>query len=417
MLRISGLLLLMLGFANFALAQNFSGSVKGTVKDGAEKTIESATITLQNVADSAIVKYTVAEKSGAYKFENLKEGEYFVSVSAIGHAPASTDAFSINSNNPSITLEVIELMPVSTSLDAVVVTAKKPVIEMKAGKMLVNVDASPSNEGLNALELLEKSPGITVDNDGNISLKGKTGVMILVDGKPTYMSGPDLAALLKSMPSSALEQLEIMTNPPAKYDAAGNAGIINIKTKKGRTRGLNGSLNAGFTQGFYSRYNTSLNLNYRNDKLNIFGGLNHGSWAGYNRLVIDRNFYQPGSSIIDRTIDQVSRPEFRGHYNGLKAGVDYNLTKRDIMGVVFNYNFNNGEETPTSLTNIREANGQMLSYLLSSSDNTSHSDNFTGNFNYKHSFDSTGREISVDLDYAQYMNHNMTSLLTKSFSP
>ena len=96
---------------------------------------------------------------------------------------------------------------------------------------------------MNALELLEKSPGVTVDNDGNISVKGKQGVMILVDGKPTYLSGADLAALLKNMQSSNLEQIEIMTNPPAKYDAAGNSGIINIKTKKGIVKGMNGNAN------------------------------------------------------------------------------------------------------------------------------------------------------------------------------
>ena len=142
---------------------------------------------------------------------------------------------------------------------------------------MINVDASPTNTGLNALEVLEKSPGVTVDNDGNISLKGKQGVMILIDGNPTYMSGADLAALLKNMQSSSLDQIEIMTNPPAKYDAAGNSGIINIKTKKGIVKGMNGIVMLGYTQGLYGRFNGGVNLNYRNDKVNLFGGYNGGN--------------------------------------------------------------------------------------------------------------------------------------------
>ena len=159
-----------------------------------------------------------------------------------------------------VTLKTIELVPQAKSISGVTVTSKKPFIEQKAGKTVINVEASPTNTGLNALELLEKSPGVTVDNDGNISLKGKQGVLILIDGKPTYMSGADLAALLKNMQSSSLEQIEIMTNPPAKYDAAGNSGIINIKTKKGIVKGMNGTANCGYTQGIYGRFNGGLIL-------------------------------------------------------------------------------------------------------------------------------------------------------------
>src|SRR5262249_53112422 len=152
---------------------------------------------------------------------------------------------------------------------------------------------------------------VSVDNDGNISLKGKTGVMILIDGKPTYLSGQDLANLLKNMQSTSLDQIEIMTNPPAKYDAAGNSGIINIKTKKGVVKGMNGSANLNYTQGLYARFNGSANFNYRNNKLNVFGGYNGGHYHGYNNLIIDRKMYEGNDRINPaRTIDQVSRPEW-----------------------------------------------------------------------------------------------------------
>src|SRR5205085_11725783 len=149
----------------------------------------------------------------------------------------------VSQTKTEVTLKTIRLVPQTKSLGAVTVTAKRPLIEQKPGMTVLNVEASPTNAGLNALELLEKSPGVSLDNDGNISLKGKQGVLILLDGKPTYMSPADLAAFLKNLQSSNLDQIEIMTNPPAKYDAAGNSGIINIKTKKGNIKGMNGTAN------------------------------------------------------------------------------------------------------------------------------------------------------------------------------
>ncbi len=153
--------------------------------------------------------------------------------------------------------------------------AKKPLIEQKIDRTIVNVEASVTNVGSSALEVLEKSPGVTVDKDGNISLKGKSGVQVYIDGRPAYLSGADLANMLRSMSASQLDQIEIMTNPPAKYDAAGNSGVINIKTKKNKQFGYNGSLTTGYTQGRYPRFNEGFNFNYRNGKINFFSNLNY----------------------------------------------------------------------------------------------------------------------------------------------
>jgi hypothetical protein len=205
----------------------------------------------------------------------------------------------------------------------VTITSKKPFIEQKAGKTLVNVDASPTSTGMNALELLEKSPGVSVDNDGNISLKGKQGVLVLIDGKPSHLSGADLAALLKNMQSNNITQLEIMTNPPAKYDAAGNSGIINIKTRKSIVKGMNGNLSGGYTQGFYGRWNGNANFNYRNNKINIFGGFGSNGQEGYSRLDIWRKFYQTDKVTIDGMSDQVTTEYRKGFNHYAKAGIDY----------------------------------------------------------------------------------------------
>ncbi len=156
--------------------------------------------------------------------------------------------------------------------------------------MIINVDASPTNAGSTAMDVLERSPGVTVDKDDNISLKGKQGVTIMIDNKPTYMSSTQLASYLKSLPASAIDQIELMTNPSAKYDAAGNSGIINIKTKKNKTKGFNGSLTLTHTQGEYPKPSASLNLNYRDGKANFFLNAGYSHWEGFQNLDITRKY-------------------------------------------------------------------------------------------------------------------------------
>ena len=393
------------------------GRISGKVIDGNTKTIESATITLLRTKDSSVAKMSVADKTGKFEFLDVAEGKYLVSISAVGHDKGFSDMIDINASNLDVTLKTIELVPQAKSISGVTVTSKRPLIEQKAGKTLINVDASPTNTGLNALEVLEKSPGVTVDNDGNISLKGKQGVTILVDGKPTYMSGADLAALLKNMQSSSLEQIEIMTNPPAKYDAAGNSGIINIKTKKGIVKGMNGSANASFTQGVYSRFNGGANLNYRNEKINLFGGYNGGKYEGYNKLIIDRKIYASDNKTIENLADQVSRPHFEGVYHNLKGGLDYYFTKKTVLGVVINANLNDNDEDPTSTSFMRFPDRTIDYSIKSNGLNTRKWTGVSNNINFKHTFDSTGREITADVDYAFYDNRSKTRLTTESFDP
>lgn len=399
----------------FGFSQQNNGKINGSVIDSSTKRIQSATITLLKAKDSSIVKISTSDKAGNFGFDNIANGKYFVSISAVAYQTAYSEVVEISETNGTRTLKTIKLVPQSKSLGTVTVTAKRPLIEQRPGMTVLNVDASPTNTGTNALELLEKSPGVSVDNDGNISLKGKQGVLILIDGKPTYMSPTDLAAFLKNMQSSNLDQIEIMTNPPAKYDAAGNSGIINIKTKKGNVKGMNGSANAGYTQGYYSRFNGGVNLNYRNNKLNLFGGLDAGNYEGYNKLSIDRKFYEVDKVTVAGTGDQLSNTHFKGNYQSAKVGLDYYFTKKDVAGFVVKGNFGDNHQDPLTNANIKDAGENVLYKLRSTSDNLSLYTNITANGNYKHTFDTTGREISVDVDYAYYNNRSDNNLNTQSF--
>ncbi|WP_157547235.1 TonB-dependent receptor [Niabella soli] len=401
-------LFLLIAMQTTAHAQRISGAVAGVDHTPLEK----ASVSLLQARDSATITTTATDKNGLFRFDKIKAGSYLILASSVGHTPVYSSVIKLDQS--AITIDTLVLEKTTTQMKGVVVIAKRPPFEVKAGKTVVNVDASPSNAGLNVLELLEKSPGISVDNDGNVSLKGKAGVTILVDGKPTYMSGQQLTNFLKSMQSSQLDQIEIMTAPPAKYDAAGNSGVINIKTKKGTIKGMNGTANVGYDQGFYPRYNAGLNINYRNDKLNIFGGYEGGHWDNKGVLYLNRKFIDPAISTVTGTSDQASDRRNFGNYNNLKLGMDYNFTKKDVAGFVVNGGFGQWNEEQNSPSNIRYPDGAINYKLLSIGKNTGNFNNVTTNLNYKHSFDSTGKELSIDLDQAYYNNKGLATLQTKA---
>ena len=219
----------MLSISGYLGAQT---KVQGIVREANNGPLESVSISLFRGIDTTVSKTTVTSREGRFIFTEIPAGNYHIRISTVGYETVNGANFNIAAGNKTIELNAFDLKRKNNELQSVVVVSKKPFIEQKNDRILVNVDASPANAGTSVMDVLEKSPGVSVDKDGNISLKGKQGVTIMIDNRPTYMSGAQLATYLKSLPSSAIEQLEIMSNPSAKYDAAGNSGIINLKTKK-----------------------------------------------------------------------------------------------------------------------------------------------------------------------------------------
>lgn len=408
-------LALSINFAIVGYTQVETGKVTGTVIDGSAKTIESSTITLLKTIDSSVVKIGAADGNGHFEFDDVAHGKYMVSVSAIGHQKGFSEVFEITAAKPTVDLKTIELVAMARSLAGVTVIAKKPLIEQKIDRTVVNVDAAISNVGATALEVLEKSPGVTVDKDGNISLKGKQGVQVYIDGRPAYLSGADLANMLKSMSASQLDQIEIMTNPPAKYDAAGNSGIINIKTKKNKQFGYNGSATVGFTQGYYPRSNESFNFNYRNGKFNLFTNLSHNYNSRIQQLDIQRNFRDPSTKNITSTFDQVSKMKNENLFYNSKLGVDFFASKKTTIGAVVNGFRNPRTWTSQTQTDIFNPGGQLQNITGGYSRNNELWKNFSTNLNFRHEFDSTGQELSADLDYIRYNSASDQSLVSKYF--
>jgi outer membrane receptor protein involved in Fe transport len=404
-------------------AQNKPGKISGTVVSPDKKPVEAATIQLQRANDKALVKAAVTDKAGNYVFEKIAEGNYIISFAAAGFTKQSSDPISITATNPTVTMPATELAVQAKSLEGVTVTAQKPFIEQKLDRTIVNVEASPSNAGATALEVLEKSPGVSVDNDGNISLKGKQGVIIMMDGKPTYLSPADLANVLRNLPASALDQIEIMTNPSAKYDAAGNSGVINIKTKKSKTKGSNGSITLGNTTGLFRNNGKeelvwkptfSVNYNYKKNKINFFGNFVYNYREGRGMLDITSRYYED-----EKQLDSINKVNttfrFRNNNYTLKLGLDYTPNKKNTFGIVVNGFLFAGRPTPITNTTFSKLNGDVFSRLNSKTLNELSWQNFSTNLNYKHTFDTSGTELTLDLDYSHYKNVSDMLLSTGFF--
>ncbi|RYY19539.1 MAG: TonB-dependent receptor [Chitinophagaceae bacterium] len=399
-------------------AQGSGGIVTGRIisAGNAKSAIPNASVTLISIKDSSESGITAADTSGVFIFQNIKEGGYVVKVSAVGFSIFKTASFNINSGTPKKDLGNVSLNARSNDLTSVEVVAKKQFIEQKIDRMVVNVDAAVSNAGATALEVLEKSPGVTVDKDGNISLKGKQGVQIYIDGRPSYLSGAELVNLLKNMNANQLDQLEIMTNPPAKYDAAGNSGIINIKTKKNKQKGFNGSINAGYSQGAYWRTNESLNLNYRNGKFNAFMNYSFNKNNSFQELTINR-VYKNANEETTAVFDQVANMKRSNTNNNLKIGVDYFINQKSTIGIVTSGFLSPENNSNNNTSYLKDADSKVDSIVYSEGTQKNNWKNGAVNLNFRHQYDSTGKELTADLDYSTYASQSRQTFMNANFDP
>jgi len=396
------LAVLCLLFSKLLTAQLHEGSISGTIADGGDqKIIDAATVSLFKAKDSLLFKTSLTDKAGNFLFENIPFGRYYILASSTGHLEKYSHVLEVKDNS-AIPVGTLQLANAAKTLKEVTVAAKKPFIERKIDRTVINVDAAITNAGTTAMEVLEKSPGITVDKDGNISLKGKQGVLIMMDGRPSYLSGQELANLLKNMPSSAIDQIEIMTNPSAKYDAAGNSGIINIKTKKNKLKGINGNLSTSIIQGRLTKTNNSLNLNYRKGKVNLFGNYSYSSWNGFEDLFINRNFRNTLTKDLETIFDQHSNIQNRSQAHNIKLGMDFYANKKTTAGIVLSGYINPSRSNGINTTLLENADKVVDSVVVANNLQKGKSNNLSVNFNLRHSFDSTGKEFTVDLDYLTY---------------
>lgn len=387
---------LLLFIASLA-ALGSKAQVSGTAKDDKGAAVNNATISLLKANDSSTVKFAVTKENGSYSFTAVEAGQYLVKASYVGYQPAYSSSFTVN--GAAVTVPGITLDKLSASMKAVTVTAQKQVVEVKADKMVVNVEGTINAVGSDALDLLRKSPGVLVDKDDNLSVSGKNGVQVYVDGKPTPLSGSDLANYLKTLNSSQIEAIEIIANPGARYEAAGNAGIINIRLKKNKTIGTNGSANAGWNIGTYAKYNAGVNLNYRNKHVNIFGSYNYNKGLNEVRVNINR-------TVADSLFNQNSRVVMDNESHNYKAGMDYFIDKKNTIGVVVNGTIGDPSTSNKSRTPISYIPTGTVNRILVA-DNTSEGKRNNVNFNLNYTYTGTnGKSLAVNADHGTFNINN-----------
>jgi iron complex outermembrane recepter protein len=393
-------LMAVLCLSAFTLQAQTTAKINGNVKDATGKPVVAATVTLYTAADSFFVKAEITDANGAFSFEQLKAGTYFLSATAAGLQKMNSAVLQLK-DGESLAVPTLQLQPGGTELKGVVVKGsyKKPMIEVKADKTVFNVESSINATGSNAMELLQKSPGVVVDKDDNISMKGKNGVRIYVDGRPTQLDNKDLAAYLRAINSADIESIEMISNPSAKYDASGNAGIINIRLKKNKKYGLNGNIATGLNFGITPKTNNSLSLNYRNKKVNLFGNYSN-NWGDNEN---DINLYR---LQLDTVYDQKGINVNGGWGHNFKAGIDVYANAKNTFGFIVTGNVTDGVNTSSSVAPIRFVNSKEATQVLFATNNIpTNTTNMNYNFNYRYA-DTTGQEFNFDADYGSFSGRN-----------
>ncbi|MFL5773914.1 MAG: outer membrane beta-barrel protein [Flavisolibacter sp.] len=377
--------------------------------------VDGATVELLKSTDSSLVKIAVTDKSGTAEFENISFNDYFVRASTVAMNTQTSAKFTLSENQKEIALPVLTLISKNTTeMQGVTVTAKKPFIQKLNDRIVVNVENSIISAGSTALEVLERSPGVTLDQNDAISLRGRAGVIIMIDGKPTAMAGADLANYLRGLPSNAIERIDIITNPSAKYDAAGNSGIIDIRMKKDQRLGANGTFTAGYGQGIYPKASSGITFNYRNKKVNVFGNYNYAYRKLLNHLIINRNFYDNG--VLTGSDDKDNYAVMPFHSQTVRFGADFFPSKKTIIGFVVNGSFNKFDRDANIETIKNDAYNNPSSRFVSVATNDDDFRNMVANINLKHQFDSSGRELTADVDFGEFHNGSLTRTSSQFFN-
>ncbi|NMN36585.1 outer membrane beta-barrel protein [Pedobacter sp. SG918] len=366
---------------------------KGLVTDKNGEPIDGVSINLRRADSTLAVQIS---KNGLFSFQQSLKGDYILMLKAVGYKDISK---LINLPMDSVTLMMISD---DKTLDQVTVSASKPLIVRKIDRVIFNVENSIVTSGATVWDALSKAPGVQTRFDGGVTANNKN-VVIYMDDKPIRLSGEDLAAYLRSLPSDNIAKIEIIANPTARYDAQGGA-VINIISKKPKGDGFNIVLSGAYTQSTYGSYSPSMVFNYRKNKLNVYGSY------GYNRRKKDHTeseyiiYNAPGSYSDWRNEKSGLR---QGNANSYKIGADYNLTDKQVIGILIN-GYNGSNSRPNNiLTTVINNHAVMPDSIL-------HTQNFSNgkayqysfNINYKIKLDTNGRNINVDIDYVPYQNKN-----------
>ncbi|WP_205501558.1 TonB-dependent receptor [Rufibacter psychrotolerans] len=394
--------------------------LKGTVKGAKGELLQAANVQLVKDSSQALVKVEVSGADGTFLFSGIPAGTYKVMVLHYDYALFTSPSLSLRQDTDLGTLILPER---AVALKEVKIEAQKPFVEQHFDKTVLNVENSISATGSTVLEVLEKAPGVRIDQNDNLSMRGKTGVVVMIDGKRVPMSGAELANMLRGLGANSVARIDLITNPSAKYEAAGNSGIIDIRLKKDNRVGANGTLTSSFGQGMYPKANQGLQLNYRNKKVNLFGSYNYVHRNDINKLDLYRQFYEvvkteAGDSISGDLMGIYDQKNVFGYIlnnNNGRIGLDYTLSPKTLVGIVASGTLVDINRTVDNAAQELNPERRYMSSFFTNGFTDSDRNNHAVNLNLKHTIDTTGREISADVDYAAFSTKDLQNFRTQYF--
>ena len=409
-----GCLLLSVPLAGRAQAP---AAVRGRVADPAGAPVELATVTLHRAADSVVVKTEFTDAAGAFELTAAAGRRYLVSVAQVGYRRSWSPVFELSAAGlalPPVRLAASE----ATALKEVTVTGRKPLYEHKADRTVVNVADSPLSAGATTLDVLGRAPGVTTDAANNLALRGRTGVLVVIDGKRVPLAGAELADYLRALPAEQVQSVELITNPPASFDAQGGAGVIAINLKKDQRLGTNGSANLSYGRGHYGKFVGGLALNYRRKGLNLYGNYTYNDRRGFNLLDFDRQY--AATAVLAAARSQVGSDQLshlRSH--AAKLGLDLTLSKRTTLGAAVTGLASLANNDIQSNILLTDLTGQLPQRSSSATAQDVRRPNGSANLNLRHAFadSAAAATLAFDADYARYHSTRLTDLVTYFEAP
>lgn len=393
-----------------------NGKITAKIVDAqSSETIPFASAMVIDRKTKAVVKGVQADVNGNLLLNALPKGVFTFKVSYVGYQTMVRDSVSISDTQTEVNLGTVKMKPAKgTALKEVAITAQKSTMQLGIDKKVFSVDQSLVSEGGSASDLLQNVPSVQTDVDGNVSLRGSTGVKVLIDGKPSLIAGGDVAQILQSIPASSIETVEVITNPSAKYDAEGQSGIINIVLKRNKKLGLNG--NVALTAGNRDNYNGNTSLSFQNNKINLYGnyGYRYGNrpGGGFNNI----NYKHPNEiTNLARTNQTMSSTGLDKSHN-VKAGIDYYLTAKDILSLSGGFNSRNQEEGDLTMIYKYAPQGNPLEFSSRSNSNLGSGNSYDLNFDYSHKFKKQGEELTFNFGYSTGNNDRFQEYNTSVYS-
>ena len=386
--------------------------VSGTVVGNTGVPLEFVMVALHRAADSVVVKAEFSDGQGVFRLEAAAGERYRISATQVGFSQYWGPAFELPSAG--LALPVIRLVVSKvTALTEVTVTARRPLFEHQADRTVVNVADSPLSAGATSLDVLSRSPGVTVDAGDNLGLRGRQGLLVVIDGKRVPLTGTELADYLRALPAEQLQSIELITNPPAQYDAQGGAGVIAINLKKDQRLGTNGSANASYGRGEYGKFTSGLALNYRGKNLNAYGNYAYTDRRGFVRLDFNRQFFAtPQLSAANSIIANTQLSHLLSHSG--KLGLDVTLSKRTLVGVSVTGLASQTDNSTDNRTQVFGDAGVSTDRYTSVAMQDISRPNGAANLNLRHTFadSATARSLAFDADYARYATTRLLLLNT-----